>query len=102
MLYKLKQALRGLCGTIAEFLTHDSYFVALEFQLFCENYWQKLAIVLVYVDDLILIGDYEETILQTKENKSVYFHMMELGHLNHLLSLEVGRTEERIVRISKQ
>ncbi|KAE8720906.1 tir-nbs resistance protein [Hibiscus syriacus] len=56
----------------------------------------KLAIVLVYVDDLIIIGDDEAEILQTKENLSVRFQMKELGQLKHFLGLEVDRTHEGI------
>ena len=44
---------------------------------------KKLALMLVYVDDLILTGDYEEEILLTKKNLSVRFQMKKLGQLNH-------------------
>ncbi|KAK4348218.1 hypothetical protein RND71_034557 [Anisodus tanguticus] len=57
---------------------------------------RKLAIVLVYVDDLILTRDYEEEILRTKENLSVRFQMKELGQLNHFIGLKVDRSEEGI------
>ncbi|KAE8676544.1 hypothetical protein F3Y22_tig00111584pilonHSYRG00119 [Hibiscus syriacus] len=56
----------------------------------------KLAIVLVYVDDLIITVDDEAEILQTKENLSVRFQMKELGQLKHFLGLEVDRTHEGI------
>ncbi|KAE8657119.1 hypothetical protein F3Y22_tig00116996pilonHSYRG00002 [Hibiscus syriacus] len=56
----------------------------------------KLAIVLVYVDDLIITSDDEAEILQTKENLSVRFQMKELGQLKHFLGLEVDRTHEGI------
>ncbi|KAL5577449.1 hypothetical protein UlMin_019148 [Ulmus minor] len=56
----------------------------------------KLAIVLVYVDDLIITGDDEAEILRTKENLSVRFQMKELGQLKHFLGLEVDRTQEGI------
>ena len=52
----------------------------------------KLAIVLVYVDDLIITGDDVEEIRRTKENLSVRFQMKELGELKHFLGLEVDRT----------
>ncbi|KAE8685700.1 putative disease resistance protein [Hibiscus syriacus] len=48
----------------------------------------KLAIVLVYVDDLIITGDDEAKILQKKENLSVRFQMKELGQLKHFLGIE--------------
>ncbi|KAF7804256.1 Retrovirus-related Pol polyprotein from transposon TNT 1-94 [Senna tora] len=64
--------------------------------LFVKVVGKKLAIVLVYVDDLILTGDCEEESLQTKENLSVRFQMKELGQLNHFLGLEIDRSEEGI------
>ncbi|KAE8655957.1 Pathoproteinsis-related protein 5 [Hibiscus syriacus] len=54
----------------------------------------KLAIVLVYVDDLIITGDDEAEILQMKENLSVRFQMKELGQLKHFLGLEEILTPE--------
>jgi len=54
----------------------------------------RLAIVLVYVDDLIITGDYSEEIQRTRENLSVRFQMKELGELKHFLGLEVERTKE--------
>ena len=57
----------------------------------------KLAVVLVYVDDLIITGDCEEEVLQTKKNLSVRFQMKELGHLKHFLGLEVDHSEEGMV-----
>lgn len=49
--------------------------------------------MLVYFDDLIVTGDNEDEILQTKENLSVRFHMKELGQLKHFLGLEIDRTQ---------
>lgn len=56
----------------------------------------KPAIVLVYVDDLILTRDFEEEILLTKNNLSVRFQIKELEQLNHFLGLEVDYNEEGI------
>ena len=55
-----------------------------------------MAIVLVYVDDLIITGDDEWEIQQTKANLSVRFQMKELGELKHFLGLEVERTNDGI------
>ena len=54
----------------------------------------RLAIVLVYVDDLIITGDYSEEIQRTRENLSIRFKMKELGELKHFFGLEVERTKE--------
>ena len=50
------------------FLTHSCYFVALaNSNLFFKVVEKKLAIVLVYVNDVILTGDCKEEILLTKK-----------------------------------
>ncbi|KAK4390210.1 Retrovirus-related Pol polyprotein from transposon RE2 [Sesamum angolense] len=88
--YGLKQAPRAWYGKIAEFLTHSGYLMtSADSSLFIKAKERKLAIVLAYADDLIITGDYEEEVLQTKESLSVRFQMKELGHLKHFLGLEV-------------
>jgi hypothetical protein len=56
--------------------------------VFVKSVNTKLAIVLVYVDDLIITGDCEEEILLIKQNLSDRFQMKELGQLKHFLGLE--------------
>ena len=56
----------------------------------------KLAIVLVYVDDLIITGDDKEVVCQIRSNLSLRFQMKELGELKHFLGLEVERTNDGI------
>ena len=53
----------------------------------------RLVIVLVYVDDLIITGDFSEEIQRIRENISVRFKMKKLGELKHFLGLEVERTK---------
>jgi Reverse transcriptase (RNA-dependent DNA polymerase) len=62
--------------------------------LFIKDIGGKLAIVLVYVDDLILTGDLIKEIQHTKENLSIQFQMKELGELKHFLGLEVEKIQE--------
>lgn len=94
-LYGLKQAPRAWYGKIVEFLTRSGYLVAhTDSSLFTKEREGKLAIVLVYVDDLIITGDDIQEIQQTRENLSVRFQMKELGELKHFLGLEVDRTKE--------
>ena len=96
-LYGLKQAPRAWYGKIAEFLTQSGYSVTpADTSLFVKANEGKLAIVLVYVDDLVITGDDEEEIPRTKENLSVRFQMKELGQLKHFLGLEIDRTQEGI------
>jgi len=80
---------------IGEFLIQNGFKVALSnSSLFMKSKDGRLAIVLVYVDDLIITGDYSEEIQMTRENLSVRFQMKELGELKHFLGLEVERTKE--------
>ncbi|XP_039140554.1 uncharacterized mitochondrial protein AtMg00810-like [Dioscorea cayenensis subsp. rotundata] len=53
-----------------------------------------MAIVLVYVDNLILTGDLTEKIQHTKDNLSIRSQMKELEELKHFLRLEVEKTKE--------
>ncbi|KAL0352258.1 UNVERIFIED_CONTAM: Retrovirus-related Pol polyprotein from transposon RE1 [Sesamum calycinum] len=54
-LYGLKQAPRAWYGKIVEFLTHSGYLMtSIDSSLFIKAKKRKLAIVLVYVDDLII------------------------------------------------
>ena len=96
-LYGLKQAPRAWYGKIAEFLLQSGYSVApADSSLFVKARDEKLAIVLVYVDDLIITGDDDWEIQQTKANLSIRFQMKELGALKHFLGLEVERTNDGI------
>ena len=61
----------------------------------------RLAIVLVYVDDLIITGDYSEEIQRTRENLLVRFQMKEIGVLKHFLGLEVEYTKKGYFWVNK-
>lgn len=96
-LYELKQAPRAWYGKIDEFLTHSGYTLTSAYSnLFVKVSGLDLAIVLVYVDDLIVTRDCQEEILQTKENLSVRFQMKELDKLKHFLGLEIDYSLEGI------
>ncbi|KAK3037285.1 hypothetical protein RJ639_029697 [Escallonia herrerae] len=75
---------RRISGT-----TRKSNLGAADLSLFVKVCGSKLVIVLVYVDDLIVMGNQEDEIRQTRENLSVQFQMKEFGKLNHFLGLEV-------------
>jgi hypothetical protein len=55
-----------------------------------------LPTLLVYVDDLIIMGDNVEEIQRIRKNLSIRFQMKELGDLKHFLRLEVEHTKEGI------
>ena len=89
VMYGLKQAPRAWYTWI------DSYFTRLGFsnseadsnlyQIVVEG---KLLIIVLYEDDLILIGD-EFLILSCKEDLAKEFEMKDLGLLHYFLGLEI-------------
>lgn len=50
----------------------------------------------MYVDDLILAGNHNATITQSKHFLSTQFHMKDLGHLRYFLSIKVDRKNQGI------
>lgn len=76
----LKQAPKAWYGKIAEFLVQIGYLVApADSSFFVKAQDGKLAIVLVYVDDLIITGKDVEEIRRTKRSP------LPLGELKHFL-----------------
>jgi len=97
VLYVLKQAPRAQYGKFGEFLVHSSFkVVPSDSSIFVKTKDGRLAIVLVYVDDLIITGNYSKEIQSTRENLSVQFQMKEIGELKHFLGLKVQRTKEEL------
>lgn len=80
---------------LEEFMLQSGYtLVVSDSSLFVKVQGEKQAVILVYVDDLILTGDYHTYINQVKHNLSIRFHMKELGEMKHFLGLEVDRVSE--------
>ena len=58
---------------------------------------KKCTIVLVvYVDDIVIIGDDDEGIQLLKSHLSKHFHMKDLGLLRYFLGIEVARSKDGI------
>jgi hypothetical protein len=55
----------------------------------------SLVILLLYVDDLFLIGE-ENLIINCKKNLTAEFEMKYLGPMHYLLGLEVWQSPEKI------
>ena len=97
---RLKRALYGLKQAPCAWYTRiDSYFTGHGFtktevdanlyQIVVEG---KLFIIVLYVDDLILIGD-EQLIHSCKANLAKEFEMKDLGLLHYFLGLEIWQQE---------
>ena len=57
----------------------------------------KMAILIVYVDDIILTGDDSEEILKLKRLLATEFEIKDLRTLRYFLGMEVARSKEGIV-----
>ena len=56
----------------------------------------KIAILIVYVDDIILIGDDEAEMINMKNTLSQEFEIKDLGALRYFLGMEVAQTSKGI------
>ena len=84
----LKQAPRACFGKIDEFSIQSGFFIApANSNLFVKKHGDKLVVVLVYVDDLIITGDDEAEIQRIRKNLSVWFQMKELGEPSYFSGL---------------
>jgi hypothetical protein len=57
---------------------------------------KEIAILIVYVDDIILTGDYEEELVRLKKLLAKEFEIKDLGYLKYFLGMEVARSRKGI------
>lgn len=97
-LYGLKQSPRAWFVKITKFVEHNGFYITISNgSPFVKMSGDKVAVVLVCVDELIIICDLVEVIKQLKENHCVRFHMKDLGRLKHLFGLEMDYDDQDIV-----
>lgn len=97
LLYGPKQSPRSWYEKIAEFMLKNRYCVTPdELSLFMKVH-NNLSIILVYVDDLIIIGDEIVELKRTRENLSIRFQMKAFGELEHFLGLEISYTKDGLL-----
>lgn len=56
----------------------------------------KFTAVLVYADDMVIVGNDKAETLKLKQQLSSRFHMKDLGDLKYFLGLEIIRIEQGI------
>nr|CAD1831090.1 unnamed protein product [Ananas comosus var. bracteatus] len=56
----------------------------------------KLAIIIVYVDDIILTGDHEEELCKIKQCLAKEFEIKDIGNLKFFLGMEIARSKKGI------
>ncbi|KAG8475656.1 hypothetical protein CXB51_032633 [Gossypium anomalum] len=98
-LYGLKQSPRAWFERFTKVILKNSYKQSLaDHTLFIKvTSTNKKAILIVYVDDIILTGDDEEEISNLKKLLNIEFETKDLGKLRYFLGMEVARSKERPV-----
>ena len=56
----------------------------------------KKAILIVYVDDIILTGDHHDELQKLKEFLAKEFEIKDLGKLKYFLGIEIARSHKGI------
>ena len=98
-LYGLKQSPRAWFERFTKVILQNGYKQSLaDHTLFIKvTSTNKKAILIVYVDDIILTGDDEEEISNLKKLLNREFETKDLGKLRYFLGMEVARSKEGLV-----
>ena len=97
-LYGFKQSPRAWFGRFSRSIKEHGFIQCqVNHTLFVKRYPEnKLATLIVYVDDIILTGDFEEGLLKIKRSLAKEFEVKDLGPLRYFLGMEVARSKRRI------
>lgn len=97
-LYGLKQSPRAWFDRFTNVLKKNGYTQCqADHTLFVKHHpGDKLTALIVYVDDIVLTGNYEEEMNQLRQLLSREFEIKDLGHLKYFLGMEVARSSKGI------
>lgn len=97
-LYGLKQSPRAWFDKFTRVLKQDGYLQSqADHTLFIKHFTNgKITMLIVYVDDIVLTGNYEEEMRRLKLLLSKEFEIKDLGHLRYFLGMEVARSSKGI------
>eukprot|EP00253_Pinus_taeda_P022923 PITA_22923 len=96
-LYGLKQAPRAWYAKMDSFLLEFGFYRChSDNTVYTKKEGKSLIILVLYVDDLILIGSDPNLINHVKSSLKQKFEMTDLGHLHYFLGLQVLQSKEGI------
>ena len=102
-LYNLKQAPRTWNFRINGYLKRKGFKqFPYEHSVYVKKVEGKILIVVLYVDDLIFMGNCQKLIDEFKKDMTLEFEMTELGLLKYFLGLEIKQTPERYIFVSRK
>nr|KYP33073.1 Retrovirus-related Pol polyprotein from transposon TNT 1-94 [Cajanus cajan] len=92
-LYGLKQASRQWFAKLSSFLLSLHYNQSHhDHSLFTKHHGTRFTVILIYVDDLIIVGTDSDEINHIKQSLDVKFKIKDLGPLRYFLILEIARS----------
>jgi len=102
-LYGLKQAPKAWSDKIGQYLITSGFQTSnANFSLYVKKADHGIIIIVIYVDDLIIIGDNDEEIFDLKKLLKQKFEMKDLEKLCYFLSVEVIQSPKGIWLLQKQ
>ena len=102
-LYGLKQSPRAWFDRFNRFVKSLGYTQAQsDHTLFVKHSHNKVCILIVYVDDIIITGDDAVEISQLKKVLATEFEIKDLGSLRYFLGMEIARTRNGIAVIQRK
>ena len=91
-LYGLKQSPRAWFERFRRAILKKGYYQSnADHTLFYKQNMGKIAMLIVYVDDIVITGDNHEEISHLKTHLAQEFEVKDLGHLRYFLGIEVSR-----------
>ncbi|XP_009621230.2 uncharacterized mitochondrial protein AtMg00810-like [Nicotiana tomentosiformis] len=73
-----------------------------DYSLFIRKAGSDLVVILVYVDDLLITGNNQSLLSQTRKDLQSQFKMKDLGELKFFLGIEFARSKEEIVTCQRK
>lgn len=96
-IYGLKQSSRQWYASLSTFLISKGYHhSSVDSSLFIKHNNSSFTTLLVYVDDLIIVGNNLDEITHIKSDLNSRFRIKDLGDLKYFLGLEIARSREGI------
>jgi len=102
-LYGLKQAPRAWLDKIGQYLVTSGFQTSnANFSLYVKKTDHGIVAIVIYVDDLIIIGDSDANIFDLKKLLKQKLEMKDLGELRYFLGIEVIQSPKGIWLLQRQ
>jgi Reverse transcriptase (RNA-dependent DNA polymerase) len=93
LIYGLKQSLRVWYEKFSSYLISYNFKISnSDHSLFVKIDHTCITVILVYVDDIIIIGNNEENIQHIKKQQKDMFDIKGLGYLKYFLGIEIAHS----------